>query len=710
MNAASSVITTNVAAAAAAASNSSETEALSSSSSPRRKVDCRTIVVAQEDDHHEDEDAAYMMALSGVLSKHVDDLSGETSKTSSSSRSSLQQSFDDEDDNHTINAAPKVVLVVDEHENEKHDDEHDGGEEEAENPANISSSKHSESVNVGILTEEDEMDGDWIFRDEEDDEDDNYNNHNRRTSFDGRPEVVARAIDRALEQERRRFQRTRARTTSSRHNNNINNITTSSTSTENYIFCDDHHVNQNHSIRGWSWRSFGTSAAARHQRMVVHSTRPGAIQELCDNLRFYPDQGLTRPELLQKLVDFHRARYQRRKQQDSPYTKPWGLMGLFLFVGEVRVDLQWTEDAAWRRANHQPPIAYQSFAKFHSPEFRQSYFVYWMELVSIIMMTIAMWKNDWKFAPLNENPMLGPSAQVLLDLGALNSEAVVQDHEWYRLIAPMVLHAGLIHLLINSLALHFIGGPIERALGSTLTAGIFFMSGLGGNIASALFIQNTVSVGASGGLFGLLGLCLANILTNWDVIALRNFRDPNDPAFRGFPRVTVALVLVTEMLVNLIVGLTPYIDNFAHLGGLLYGILFGFPMLSFLDVSGFSLRKFHSQWRHIFFTSRALSFIIGAMLFTLTSLSLANYDGNEALCKNCKYVSCAPFPFWTNDPWWYCDNCDKTHASWTVYFNYTIITMTCPYGGEVIREFAGQMTGDDVMGKLTGLCRSYCSV
>ena len=503
--------------------------------------------------------------------------------------------------------------------------------------------------------------------------------------------AVARAIDRGLWQEQQKQSSTLS----------------SDPSLEPFRFADDEDGESHHE----TWCPLGSCALGSRTTqttVVAHTLGPHSIQELCDNLRRYPEQGLSRPEdgeLLHKMVDFHRARYQRR---DGWLTeRPSGLLGLFLFLGELRVDLQWAEDAAWRRVHETQAVSWESFAKYHSPENQRSYFIYLVEIISIVMMIIAMWMNDWKFAPFTENPMLGPSAQVLMDLGALNSEAVVQDNEWYRLVAPFILHAGIIHLVINLLALHFIGGPVERTLGSTLTATVFLVSGFGGNVASALFIQNTVSVGASGGLFGLLGLCLAHIVANWDLLTLRNYRDRNDPAHKGFPSITVTCLLVTELMVNIVVGLTPYVDNFAHLGGLVYGLFLGFPLLV-LDWTGFSLRKVHSHC-HMFFTVRALSFLMGAGLLIFTTVSLANYNGQEPLCRNCRYMSCAPFPFWNDNPWWHCeDDCYIASASWTSYQNYTRVDFSCPYGEQASVQVPWIMDADDVVEQLPQLCRDYC--
>lgn len=53
--------------------------------------------------------------------------------------------------------------------------------------------------------------------------------------------------------------------------------------------------------------------------------------------------------------------------------------------------------------------------------------------------------------------MIGPSADTLILMGAKDTALIVNQHQWYRLVTPMFLHAGVIHYLLNMLALWFIG-------------------------------------------------------------------------------------------------------------------------------------------------------------------------------------------------------------------------------------------------------------
>ncbi|KAF2313242.1 hypothetical protein GH714_009944 [Hevea brasiliensis] len=130
---------------------------------------------------------------------------------------------------------------------------------------------------------------------------------------------------------------------------------------------------------------------------------------------------------------------------------------------------------------------------------------------------VAKFLGRLSFQPLKENPLFGPSSSTLEKMGALEWNKVVHEHQGWRLITCMWLHAGVIHLLANMLSLIFIGIRLEQQFGFVRVGIVYLLSGLGGSILSSLFIQQNISVGASGALFGLLGAMLSELLTNWTI-------------------------------------------------------------------------------------------------------------------------------------------------------------------------------------------------
>ena len=95
------------------------------------------------------------------------------------------------------------------------------------------------------------------------------------------------------------------------------------------------------------------------------------------------------------------------------------------------------------------------------------------------------------------------SAANLLKYGA-NYQAYIQAGEWYRLFSCIFIHASILHLLLNMYALKIIGSQIESFLGKIRFVIVFIISGLIGSLFSAI-LTKSVSVGASGAIFGILG-------------------------------------------------------------------------------------------------------------------------------------------------------------------------------------------------------------
>ena len=123
----------------------------------------------------------------------------------------------------------------------------------------------------------------------------------------------------------------------------------------------------------------------------------------------------------------------------------------------------------------------------------------------------------WKFEPMEQNPMFGPSAAVLFDLGAKDTELIVRGGEPWRLGAAMWLHAGLIHLASNMYGLLQAGFPAEKVHGWWKVLVLYLLSGLMGNIVSSIFLPTSVTVGASGAVFGLFGAMWGDFCQNYNL-------------------------------------------------------------------------------------------------------------------------------------------------------------------------------------------------
>lgn len=142
----------------------------------------------------------------------------------------------------------------------------------------------------------------------------------------------------------------------------------------------------------------------------------------------------------------------------------------------------------------------------------------------------------------------------LLLFGA-NYPVLVRAGDYYRLITSAFLHIGLLHLICNNYALYVIGSQLESFLGKAKFLIIYLVSAICGSLMSMLF-SDSISAGASGAIFGLLGSLL----------------------YFGYNyRVYLGTVLKSQIIpliiLNLVIGfVTPGIDNASHIGGLLGGL------------------------------------------------------------------------------------------------------------------------------------------
>lgn len=130
--------------------------------------------------------------------------------------------------------------------------------------------------------------------------------------------------------------------------------------------------------------------------------------------------------------------------------------------------------------------------------------------------------------------------------------------EWWRLLTAAFLHAGLLHIGFNMYVLYVLGPPLERAFGAGRFLTLYLMAALGGSVASyATSAPNTLSVGASGAVFGLMAAHL--------VVGKRFRRDISQ----------VAILLAINVAIGFVL---PNIDWRAHLGGAAVGAAIAFVM------------------------------------------------------------------------------------------------------------------------------------
>lgn len=109
------------------------------------------------------------------------------------------------------------------------------------------------------------------------------------------------------------------------------------------------------------------------------------------------------------------------------------------------------------------------------------------------------------------NPMIGPYPDALSYWGGKNTVLIVEDGEYWRLVTPIFLHAGVIHLLGNISVQMDIGAFFEREWGSFRYLIIYIASAVGSSLLSCIVMPNSISVGSSGALMGLFGAKLSEV-------------------------------------------------------------------------------------------------------------------------------------------------------------------------------------------------------
>lgn len=151
--------------------------------------------------------------------------------------------------------------------------------------------------------------------------------------------------------------------------------------------------------------------------------------------------------------------------------------------------------------------------------------------------------------------LLGQTDNIFRELAVFGP--YIRQGEYYRLITGTFIHANIAHLIFNMYALWIIGIQLESFLGKWKYLLIYLFSGLTASLMSITFHNTTVSVGASGAIFGLLG---AMLYFGYH--------------YRVYLGTVIKSQIVPLIVLNLALGfLVPGIDNAAHIGGLIGGVL-----------------------------------------------------------------------------------------------------------------------------------------
>lgn len=234
------------------------------------------------------------------------------------------------------------------------------------------------------------------------------------------------------------------------------------------------------------------------------------------------------------------------------------------------------------------------------------------------------------FENIGVNQMFGPDSSTLIVMGAKSAYQILKG-EWWRFFTSNFLHTGVIHLVITAFFVLFTLS-VERESGFWRAFMIYIVSGGFAIALSCLLVPTVVSMGATGALYGYVGLMVLELIASW-----RAYKNPRKRLW----------TIIGIVVVTLIVGLSPFLDNFMHIGGLVMGFLFGLMLLPNLKLG-----------RADIFCRGAIAFIsFPLMSFLLCFVVVLFYRrvDSSRMCGWCYTVSCVNIRGWcgVSDHWDY---------------------------------------------------------
>nr|KAJ3420116.1 hypothetical protein HK105_006070 [Polyrhizophydium stewartii] len=205
----------------------------------------------------------------------------------------------------------------------------------------------------------------------------------------------------------------------------------------------------------------------------------------------------------------------------------------------------------------------------------------------------------------------------LLDLCTWGGFPSGKPDQWFRFFVPIALHAGVVHILFNLSFQVQTGFQLEKDMGWWRMAIIYIGSGVGGFLFGAgLSDVRVPSVGASGSLYGMIACLLLDLIQNWSLI-----KHPWIELFK----------MLANIIFSFMIGMLPYIDNFAHVGGFVTGLPLGILFMP---------KIYFSKWDR----RRKLALMVLSLpaLVVFFALVTKGFYDNTMSCTWCKYFNCIP--------------------------------------------------------------------
>uniref|UniRef100_A0AAY4CRT5 Inactive rhomboid protein n=1 Tax=Denticeps clupeoides TaxID=299321 RepID=A0AAY4CRT5_9TELE len=189
--------------------------------------------------------------------------------------------------------------------------------------------------------------------------------------------------------------------------------------------------------------------------------------------------------------------------------------------------------------------------------------------------------------------------------------------QFYRLWLSLFLHAGILHCMVSVCFQMTILRDLEKLAGWLRISIIYILSGITGNLASAIFLPYRAEVGPAGSQFGILACLFVELFQSWQILA---------QPWRAFTK------LLCVVLSLFAFGLLPWIDNFAHICGFISGFFLSFAFLPYISFGRMDM--YRKRCQIIVFLAVFLALFAGlVVLFYVYHIK----------CEWCELLTCIPF-------------------------------------------------------------------
>uniref|UniRef100_A0A480SAP8 Inactive rhomboid protein n=1 Tax=Sus scrofa TaxID=9823 RepID=A0A480SAP8_PIG len=189
--------------------------------------------------------------------------------------------------------------------------------------------------------------------------------------------------------------------------------------------------------------------------------------------------------------------------------------------------------------------------------------------------------------------------------------------QFYRLWLSLFLHAGILHCLVSVCFQMTVLRDLEKLAGWHRIAIIYLLSGVTGNLASAIFLPYRAEVGPAGSQFGILACLFVELFQSWQILAR---------PWRAFFKLLAVVLFLFAF------GLLPWIDNFAHISGFVSGLFLSFAFLPYISFGKFDL--YRKRCQIIVFQVVFLGLLAGLVVL---------FYVHPVRCEWCEFLTCIPF-------------------------------------------------------------------